>query len=138
MKTIFLFICMAISSLITFSQSTVEKKIVALNKELEKEFNKNDMLAVSGYYLDSAVILGGGMNVTGRVGIDNYWFSLKDKGATWKLEVDKIEDHENIVIQRGRSYLNMGEGKQSNVRFILIWKRSGDSYKILYDYFTRL
>ena len=138
MKTIFLVTCMVMSSMVTFSQLNVENIISRLNKEMEKDFNKNDMLAVSAYYLDSAVILGGGMNITGRKSIDNYWLSLKDKTATWKLEIDKIEDHETIVIQRGRSYLKMGEGNQSNVRFILIWKRSGNTYKVLYDFFTRL
>ena len=138
MKTIFLVTCMVMSSMVTFSQLNVENIISRLNKEMEKDFNKNDMLAVSAYYLDSAVILGGGMNITGRKSIDNYWLSLKDKTATWKLEIDKIEDHETIVIQRGRSYLKMGEGNQSNVRFILIWKRSGDTYKVLYDFLTRL
>lgn len=105
---------------------------------MEMAFNNNDMNKVAGYYLDSAVILGGGTNMTGRKNIDNYWLSLKDKGATWKLEIDKIEDYETIVIQRGRSYLSSGSGSQSNVRFILIWKKIDGFYKILYDSFTRL
>src|ERR1044072_7827689 len=118
--------------LFIFSQ-TVSEKIVALNKEMETAFNANDMNKVSGYYLDSALILGGGANITGRKNIDNYWLSLKDRGANWKLEIDKIEDFGNIVIQRGRSYLSSASGIQSNVRFILIWKKEGESYRVLYD-----
>ena len=124
--------------MISFSQFTTSEKITALNKEMEKTFNNNDMLKVATFYLDSAVIMGGGMNLTGRTNIDNYWLSLKDNGASWKLETDKIEDYDNIVIQRGRSYLSSGSGMQSNVRFILIWKKTGDNYKVLYDSFTRL
>jgi ketosteroid isomerase-like protein len=120
-----------------FSQP-VSEKITALNKEMETAFNKNDMASVAGFYLDSALILGGGTNLTGRKNIDNYWLSLKDRGAIWKLEIDKIEDFDKIVIQRGRSYLTSGSGMQSNVRFILIWKKEGESYRILYDSFTRL
>lgn len=137
MKAI-LFICVGLSSMISFSQSTTADKITALNRQMEKEFNSNNMLKVAGFYLDSAVILGGGTNITGRSPIDNYWLSLKDKSANWKLEIDKIEDYDNIVIQRGRSYLGSASGMQSNVRFILIWKKTGDSYKVLYDSFTRL
>ena len=137
MKAI-LFLLFILSSVNTFSQSKVADKITVLIKEMETSFNNNDMLKVSAFYLDSAVILGGGSNITGRANIDNYWLSLKDKGAGWKLEIDKIEDYDNIVIQRGRSYLSFGQERQSNVRFILIWKKTGNSYKVLYDSFTRL
>lgn len=138
MKTNLLIFCMALSPFICFSQVTVPDKITALNKEMEVSFNGNDMLKIASFYLDSAVILGGGMNLTGRTNIDNYWMSLKNKNATWKLEIDKIEDYDNIVIQRGISYLSSGSGMQSNVRFLLIWKKTGSSYKVLYDSFTRL
>jgi hypothetical protein len=63
---------------------------------------------------------------------------MQDKSATWKLETDKIEDYDKIVIQRGRSYLASASGMKSNVRFIVIWKKTGDTYRILYDSFTRL
>jgi ketosteroid isomerase-like protein len=135
---IILSILFGLSSTFGFSQSTAADKITVLNRQMEKDFNGNEMLKVAAYYLDSAVILGGGMNLTGRTNIDNYWLSLKDKAASWKLEIDKIEDYDNIVIQRGRSYLSSGPGMQSNVRFLLIWKKKGDSYKVLYDSFTRL
>lgn len=138
MKTILFLFLTTFSSAITFSQSKVADKITALNKEMEKSFNRNEVLKVAAFYLDSAVILGGGSNITGRTNIDNYWLSLKDKGATWKLEIDKIEDYDNIVIQRGRSYLTFSPERQSNVRFILIWKKTGDTYKALYDTYTRL
>jgi ketosteroid isomerase-like protein len=138
MKAIIFLLFITLSSLNAFSQPTVADKIAALNKEMEKSFNNNDMLKVAAFYLDSAVILGGGSNITGRVNIDNYWTSLKDKGATWRLEIDKVEDYGDIVIQRGRSYLTFSPERKSNVRFILIWKKTGDSYKALYDSFTRL
>ena len=138
MKKFLFFLTVILISSTTFSQSKVADKITALNKQLETDFNSNNMLKVAGVYLDSAVILGGGTNITGRSNLDNYWLSLKDKGASWKLEVDKIEDFGDIVIQRGRSYLSFGADRQSNVRFILIWKKTGDSYKVLYDTFTRL
>ncbi len=45
-------------SLLVFSQSSTKKNIKKLNKEMEEIFNKNDMLAVSAFYADSAVISG--------------------------------------------------------------------------------
>ena len=92
------------------------------------------MLRVSAFYLDSSVISGGRMNVTGRSGIDNYWLSLKDKSAKWRLEIDSVEDYGEIVIQKGKSFLS-STNMQSNVRFVLIWKKVNDNYRILYDLF---
>lgn len=138
MKNTILLCTLLIASAVSYSQSKIADKITGLNKEMEQAFNSNDMLKVAALYLDSAAIIGGGMNVTGRKAIDNYWTSLKDKSASWKLEIDKIEDFDQVVIQRGRSYLTFSSGSQSNVRFILIWKKTGDTYSILYDTFTRL
>ena len=138
MKNKILLLAFLVGPVICHGQLNTTEKINALTKEMEQEFNANKMQVVASYYLDSATIIGGGMNVTGRKDIDNYWMSLQDKSAGWKLETDKIEDYDNIVIQRGRSYLTFGSGGQSNVRFILIWKKIGDSYRVLYDTFTRL
>jgi len=124
-----------------FSQSKADISIKQLNKEMEDYFNKNDMQNVSSFYLDSSVISGGRMRITGRSGIDNYWQMMKDKGYNWKLVIDSIEDYDQIVIQNGKSYLTKTENgaeKQMNTRFLLIWKKTGDSYKIIYDVFSSL
>ncbi len=138
MKRTIVTLVLLIGPFIIYAQSNATDKINALTKEMEQDFNANNMLKVSAIYLDSALIMGGGMNVTGRKSIDDYWLSLKDKSASWRLETDKIEDFDKIVIQRGRSYLSSASGMKSNVRFILIWKKEGNSYRILYDSFTRL
>jgi len=138
MKKTLLVAAVVFGSKYSYSQSIVSDKITALNKEIENAFNSNNMEKVAAFYSDSAVVMGGGMNVTGRSALDKYWMSFKDRGSSWKLEIDKIEDFGNIVIQRGRSYLTSTSGGQSNVRFLLIWKKSGDTYKVLYDTFTRL
>jgi ketosteroid isomerase-like protein len=142
-KMLFLFI--AIMGLHTaFSQNTVQEKIGELNREMEKRFRENDMMGVAALYLDSALISAGGrMNVTGRTAIDRYWMGLKDQGAQWKLEIDLIEDFGNYVLQRGRSYLKYrpqanGSQQESNVRFFIVWKKTGDSYRIEKDIYTRL
>lgn len=112
-----------------------------LTKEMETAFNSNDMLKVSAFYLDSAGLSGGRQYITGRNNIDNYWGSLKDKNAVWKLETDGIEDYGDVVLQRGRSYLTYKSGetqRQSNVRFLLVWKKTGQTYRILYDYYSGL
>ena len=137
MKSLFSLLVIAVVSFTSYAQSLTDK-IKALNAAMEQEFNANDMEKVSAFYLDSALIIGGGANTSGRKEIDNYWMSLKDKSTTWKLEIDKVEDHGEIVIQRGRSYLTFASGGKSNVRFILVWKKMGESYRILSDTFFRM
>ena len=140
MKIINLFFLLLTSGY-CFSQSKTDISIKQLNKEMENYFNKNDMQNVSSFYLDSSVISGGRMRITGRSGIDNYWLMMKDKGYSWKLVIDSIEDYDQIVIQNGKSYLTKtenGSKKQMNTRFLLIWKKTGDSYKIIYDLFSSL
>ena len=130
-------------TLTAFSQSTVADQIKDLNIQMEKSFKENDMIRVASFYADSALISGGGrMNVTGRAAIDQYWNGLKDRGSDWKLEVDSVEEFGLYVLQRGRSYLKTkgrdGVVRNSDVRFFLVWKKTGDSYKIITDVYTRL
>lgn len=132
-------LCLLFSTIV-FAQKD-NPAIRELLKDMETSFNSNDMLKVSAFYLDSAGISGGRQYITGRNNIDNYWLSLKDKNAVWRLETDGIEDYGDVVLQRGRSYLSYKSGetqRQSNVRFLLVWKKTGQSYKVLYDYFSGL
>lgn len=144
MKKIFLISIASICFAFSYSQVIPAKeKIEQLNREMEKSFSGNDMIGVASFYLDSALITSGGrMNITGRKGIDQYWMSLKGKGAQWKLETESIEDYGVYVLERGKSFLTFktadGKGQESNVMFFIIWKKTGDTYKILYDVFTRL
>ncbi len=141
MKKIFLIIAFFICFSASYAQLTVKDKIENLNREMENSFRENDMLKVASFYLDSALISGGQMNITGRKGIDQYWMSLKERNAQWKLETESTEEFGIYVLQRGKSFLKFkinGTEQASNVRFFIIWKKTADSYKILYDIFTRL
>ncbi len=66
---------------------------------------------------------------------------LKDKSGQWKLETESTEGFGTYVLQRGKSFLKFkinGKEQESNVCFFIIWKKTDDNYKILYDVFTRL
>ena len=135
-------IAICLSSMLTsYSQQVaVKDRIEEINRSMEKSFHENDMIKVASFYLDSAMISGGRMSITGRNGIDRYWMSLKDQNAQWKLETESIEDYGAFVLERGMSFLKFktsdGAGQESNVRFFIIWKKIGDDYKILYDVFA--
>ncbi len=143
MKKIILLLTTCICFSGVYSQTvSIQDKISELNKQMEKCFQENDMMKVASFYLDSALISGGRMNATGRYGIDQYWMALKDKSGQWKLETELTEDFGGYVLQRGKSFLKFegfgGNEHESNVRFFIIWKKTEDTYKILYDVFKRL
>ena len=119
----------------------VKTIIENLNKEMEKVFNANDMAATAAFYSDDAEIVASNYLVTGRKNLDNYWFSLKDRGRGWKLTVIEIGGSGEFVYQLGNSdltYLVNGKESKAVTNFVLIWKKQKDnSYKIFRDYLTR-
>jgi len=113
-----------------------------LNKEMERVFNANDMVATAAFYSDDAEIVASNYLVTGRKNLDNYWLSLKDKGRGWKLTVIEIDRTGDYLYQLGNSdltYIVNGKETRSVTNFVLIWKKQKDnSYKIFRDYLTNI
>lgn len=121
-------------------RTKIKTTIENLNKQMEKVFNANDMAATAAFYSDDAEISGSNYVVTGRKNLDNYWFSLKDKGRGWKLTVIEIGGTDDYIYQLGNSdltYIVNGKETKSVTNFVLIWKKQKDnSYKIFRDYLT--
>lgn len=121
-------------------RSKIKSDIEKLNKKMERVFNANDMAATAAFYSDDAEISGSNYVVTGRKNLDNYWFSLKDRGRGWKLTVIEIGGTDDYIYQLGNSdltYISNGKETKSVTNFVLIWKKQKDgSYKIFRDYLT--
>jgi ketosteroid isomerase-like protein len=144
-----LIITALISSITTISaqdgnaaRTKIKTEIERLNKEMEKVFNANDMVATAAFYSDDAEIVAPNYLVTGRKNLDNYWLSLKDKGRGWKLTVIEIGGTGDYIYQLGNSdltYMVNGKETKSVTNFVLIWKQQADnSYKIFRDYLTTI
>ena len=123
-------------------RTKIKADIEKLNKEMERVFNANDMVATAAFYTDDAEISGSDYVVTGRKNLDNYWLSLKDKGRGWKLTVIEIGGTDDYIYQLGNSdltYLVNGKESKAVTNFVLIWKKQNDgSYKIFRDYLTNI
>jgi len=121
-------------------RNKIKSDIEKLNKEMEKVFNANDMVATAAFYSDDAEIIGSNYLVTGRKNLDNYWLSLKDRDRGWKLTVIEIGGAGDYIYQLGNSdltYMVNGKETKSVTNFVLIWKKQKDnSYKIFRDYLT--
>ena len=84
---------------INIDRNKITTTIESLNKEMEKVFNANDMVATAAFYSDDAEISGANYVVTGRKNLDNYWLSLKDRGRGWKLTVIEIGGTDDYIYQ---------------------------------------
>ena len=147
MKKIMQLLIMVFFMNFLYAQSNVDRNkikttIESLNKEMEKVFNANDMVATAAFYSDDAEISGANYVVTGRKNLDNYWLSLKDRGRGWKLTVIEIGGTDDYIYQLGNSdltYMVNGKETRSVTNFVLIWKKQKDnSYKIFRDYLTSI
>ena len=118
-------------------------EILNENRKMEAAVSRDDMLSLSYFYADDAVITGTGSQSEGREEIDAYWFALKGRCISWELEnVEIIPSGGNMACQRGVSHLryydNTGKEVLSVVRFTLVWqKNEAGKWKILVDHYTR-
>ena len=121
-------------------RSKIKADIEKLNKEMERVFNANDMMATAAFYSDDAEISGPNYIVSGRQNLNNYWVNLKDRGRGWKLTVIEIGGTGDYIYQLGNSdltYMVNGKETKSVTNFVLLWKKQkDDSYKIFRDYLT--
>ena len=120
---------------INIDRNKITTTIESLNKEMEKVFNANDMVATAAFYSDDAEISGANYVVTGRKNLDNYWLSLKDRGRGWKLTVIEIGGTDDYIYQLGNSdltYMVNGKETRSVTNFVLIWKKQKDNSYIIF------
>ncbi|MBD0331194.1 MAG: nuclear transport factor 2 family protein [Chitinophagaceae bacterium] len=103
-------------------------------------FMRDDMLTVSRFYTDDAIIAGGKTEISGRKAIDKYWLSLKGKAKDWKLITNSVEVKNNIAFHDGISVVTIvqsGKESQSKSRFLVVWeKQKSGSWKITKDYYA--
>jgi ketosteroid isomerase-like protein len=98
-------------------------EVEAMNRAMEEAIVR-DPASVAKFYRDDASMRGPGTLVRGRSTFETYWGSLKDV-RRWKLEVLDVAGGPDVVHQRGRSLLRIGD-HDSVVEFVLLWKRQPD------------
>ncbi|MFK7970233.1 MAG: DUF4440 domain-containing protein [Bacteroidia bacterium] len=124
-----------------YPPSKIEEEILAVNKKMEEAVAQNDMLTISYFYDDHAVVTGHKHEEKGREAIDAYWEELRGRCIKWKLENIHIEGQGTLAYQRGISHLTYYDqsGKEITtvVRFTLVWKKNtAGNWKIMVDHYT--
>lgn len=121
--------------------SKAETEILRQNRLMQEALSYNEVEKVSDLYLDSAVLVGNGHEVSGRAEIDAYWQNLKGKVISWELEHIQFYSFSDGVVQRGISRLtSVYQNKEvlSEVRFTLVWISSDQGWKIILDHYSPL
>jgi ketosteroid isomerase-like protein len=82
-------------------QQPLKRQIDSLHASMTAAFNASPP-ATAAFYADDAAMIGGGMRVSGREGIDRYWGRITPT-ATWKLEVLDVGGDDASPWVHGRS-----------------------------------
>ncbi|MEJ7576812.1 MAG: nuclear transport factor 2 family protein [Pyrinomonadaceae bacterium] len=121
-------------------KASIRREIVEANRKMVETMKRGDLLGVSRFYADDAMILfHRGQKIQGRKAIDAYWTSIKG-AKDWKLDVIEVGGSRDEVYQIGKSsFTSEADGKENTYTcdFIVIWKRQTDgAYKIQVDIYN--
>lgn len=108
----------------TLLAQDLRKQVEALHAAMVSAFTA-DPASTAKFYTDDAGVVGGGMRVVGRTGVDNYWKSV-GPGSTWKLEVLDVGGIPEAPWVHGRSILTSASGRVSPTEFIGLLQRGLD------------
>ncbi|MCP9496316.1 MAG: DUF4440 domain-containing protein [Pyrinomonadaceae bacterium MAG19_C2-C3] len=121
-------------------KASIRREIVETNRKMVETMKRGDLLGVSRFYADDAIILfHRGKKLQGRKAIDDYWTSIKG-AKDWKLDVIEVGGSRDEVYQIGKSsFTSEADGKENTYTcdFVVIWKRQTDgAYKIYVDIYN--
>jgi ketosteroid isomerase-like protein len=106
------------------AQTPLKAQIDSLHSAMVAAFAA-DPASTAKFYTDDAGVVGGGMRVVGRDGVNNYWKSI-GAGSTWKLEVLDVGGIPEAPWVHGRSTLTGASGRVSLTEYIGLLQRGVD------------
>jgi ketosteroid isomerase-like protein len=106
------------------AQAPLKTQIDSLHAAMVAAFAA-DPASTTKFYTDDAAVVGGGMRVVGRAGVDNYWKQISP-GSTWQLEVLDVGGIPEAPWVHGRSTLRSGSGRTSITEYIGLLQRGLD------------
>lgn len=98
-------------------------------------------VAWASYFLEDGVMVGTANkeHIVGKEAIEQAMkstFSLPDLLFTWEPEYAEISEDGTLGVTRGTSIIRYtidGETKEHNGRYTTVWRRQGDTWKIVWD-----
>lgn len=118
-------------------QAAARLAINAANRAFEAAFNSGDPAAAArGVYTADARVLPPDMPaVSGREAIAEFWTgAAAQMGVTHvQLSTVDLEVHGDHAHEIGRATLTLGEGRQAEAKFVVIWKQEAGEWRWAVD-----
>jgi len=118
-----------VSPIINDISEQTKEEILQLNAEMETSFLSTDLLKISDYYDDDAVIMLNGKQVKGRKELSDFWNNIKDR-KDFKINVKELGGSGKYIYQTGNLTWT-ASGEQVTKSFMMVWRRlSNYEYKV--------
>ncbi|WP_020571096.1 DUF4440 domain-containing protein [Neolewinella persica] len=125
------------------AKTALATEIEARLQAMQRAYEGGDLLTVSYFYDEDAVVTGDGFQIKGREAIDKYWFSFQGLTESWQLDSDLVYGTGDLAYQLGKSsisYRNPGSDKVVTdvTRFTLVWRKNfAGNWKIVSDQYAK-
>ena len=117
--------------------SSARAQVDKISQEFMAACDRKDAKAVAQmYHSQGRMLPGNSAPVLGRAEIEKTWKSYFDAGlAEFKLQTESAEQHGDIVVELG-SYTATSGGKPENGKYVVLYKKEGDGWKLWVDSFS--
>ena len=109
------------------------------NKNLATMFKDGDFSGVSGCYTKDAILMPPNQkSCKGKKAIEKWWQGASDGGlGSLTLRTSEVDIKGTSLIESGGAILRGKDGKVvDSLKYIVIWKKSGKSWKMHRDIFN--
>ena len=113
----------------------------AVQKFIEA-FKRGDAAAVASLYAEDAKLLPPNQRTArGREAIRQFWQGVMDMGVKEAdIEIQEVEAQDDTAYEVGRYTLTIQQGNGERAsdagKYVVIWKRQGDGWKLAVDIFN--
>jgi ketosteroid isomerase-like protein len=112
----------------------VRGAIEATNATFAKHVAAKDSAALAGLYTEDAAVIAPGAPVArGTAAIEAFWKGAMAGIASAKLTTSSVESAGDLAMEEGEATLVDNAGKSNAARYIVVWKRVGDVWKLHRD-----
>jgi uncharacterized protein (TIGR02246 family) len=116
----------------------IRDEIAAANERFMEAFGRGDAVGVTACYTPDAQLLPANSDVVeGRASIEQFWRGAMAAGITGaRLETVEADGAGDAAYEVGRYTLNAGGQVADRGKYVVIWQRDGEQWRLHRDIWT--